>query len=266
MLTIDKETCIQCETCVAECPNGCLSLEGEEIMHDGSRCNMCGHCLAVCPSDAIMIDGDGYDCMDVEELSFAKKLQAAELRNMILIRRSVRRFSDTEVTDKEIDAILEAGKYAPTAKNVQGNAFMVITDYDKKKEMLEDMSKILLNKGKALADKIPGLAAFFVNKASKYIEQGRDEIFYDAPVVIFVFADNDIDGAICASTMGFMAQAQQLGYCYAQLPTDAFADEEFAKKWKAFEGKKCVLALLIGNEEPEYFCSVPRKNPPVIRY
>lgn len=266
MLFIDKETCTGCETCAKECPCGCLALDGETMSYNAQGCNFCGHCMAVCPCDSIIIDGDGYDCEDVEDLSFANRPTSSQMRTLIMQRRSVRRFTDIDVTDQELDMILEAGKYAPTAKNAQGNAFIVVRDPQKKDEMLSDIAGVLLAKGKSLADKIPGLAAFFINKASKYIEQGKDEIFCYAPLVIFVFADSPEDGAICAATMGFMAQSLQLGYCYAQLPTDAFENEEFAQKWQAPEGKKCVLALLIGNPEPDYFCSVTRKTPPVIEF
>lgn len=266
MLYLDNETCTGCNTCVEECPSGCLSLVEDTASFDGARCNMCGHCMAVCPCDAIMIDGDGYDCEDVEELSFSKRPSSSQVRTAIMLRRSVRRFTDTDVTEEELGFILEAGKYSPTAKNAQDNAFIVVTDPDKKAQMLDDITQVLLEKGRALESEAPPLAAFFKSKALKYIEQGKDEIFYDAPLVIFVFAPSAEDGAICASTMGFMAQSLQLGYCFAQLPTDAFKDEAFAAKWKAPEGKKCVLALLIGNAEPDYFCSVTRKTPPVIRY
>ena len=266
MLYTDNETCTGCNTCAEECPNGCLTVEGESVSFDAARCNMCGHCMAVCPCDAIYIDGDGYDCEDVEDLSFASRPASNQIRNMLLYRRSVRRFNDTDVTEEELAAIIEAGKYSPTARNAQGNAFMVITDPEKKEEMLGDIANILLNKGIALEAKIPGLAAFFKGKANRYIEQGKDEIFCGAPLVIFVFADSAEDGAVCAANMGFMAQSLQLGYCFAQLPTDAFENEAFRAKWKAPEGKKCVLALLIGNAVPDYFCSVTRKNPPVIRY
>ena len=266
MLIIDNETCTGCNSCALECPNGCLTVADETVEYNPAGCNMCGHCMAVCPCDCLYIDGDGYDCEDVEDLSFAQKANSSQVRNMILHRRSVRRFTDIDVTEDELSLILEAGKYSPTAKNAQGNAFMIVTDPEKRDEMLSDTAQVLLKKGKSLADKVPGLAAFFVNKASKYIEQGKDEIFYGAPLVIFVFADTKEDGAICAATMGFMAQSLQLGFCFAQLPCDAFEDEAFAAKWQAPEGKKCVLALLTGNPEPDYFCSVTRKNPPVIRY
>ena len=264
MLFIDNDTCTGCNTCVEECPNGALAFEDEKILFTEDKCNWCGHCMAVCPCDCIYIDGDGYDCEEVEDLSFANTANPVQVRNMIMQRRSVRRFSDIDVTDEELDQILEAGKYSPTAKNAQGNVFMVVRDPEKKDEMLSDMANILLAKGKALADKIPGLAAFFINKASKYIEQGKDEILYEAPLVIFVFADTVEDGCVCAATMGFMAQSLKLGYCFAQLPVDAFEDPAFAKKWQAPEGKKCVLSLLIGNPVPDYFCSVTRKTPPVI--
>ena len=41
-----------------------------------------------------------------------------------------------------------------------------------------------------------------------YKENGEDGLFYNAPVIIYVFSDNILDGAICASTMMQMVEAQ----------------------------------------------------------
>ena len=70
MFFLEQERCIQCGTCVEECPNGCLTAEDTGVKHDSVKCMWCGHCLAVCPRDAIMIDGDGYNVEDVEEFQF----------------------------------------------------------------------------------------------------------------------------------------------------------------------------------------------------
>ena len=261
MLSIDNERCIQCGTCVDECTTGALKNEDGMIRHDPSKCMWCGHCLAVCPRDCIIIDGDGYDCEEVEEISFGKAPTAAQIRNMILIRRSIRAYDDEPVTEDELGNILEAGKYSPTARNRQGNAFVAVTE-EMTGELAQDTVKAfrrLAAQGKPderFAGMANGLCDAFEN-------EGLDKIYFSAPLVIFVFADSEIDGAICATNMGWMAQAQQLGYCFARIPIAAFNDPEFSAKWKAPEGKKPVIALLIGNPANEYFCSVPRKTPEI---
>ncbi|MBR3004846.1 MAG: nitroreductase family protein, partial [Lachnospiraceae bacterium] len=71
-------------------------------------------------------------------------------------------------------------------------------------------------------------------------------------------------GAIAAANMGFMANAQGLGYCFAQSPTEIFDDPEIRKMYDIPDNKKCVLTLLVGYPEASYFCSVPRKDPEII--
>ncbi len=225
---------------------------------------MCGHCLAVCPTDSIIIDGDGYDCEDVEDLSFTVKPNSVMMRNMILSRRSVRYYTDDPVTDEEIEKILEAGKYSPTAMNVQGNAFLVVRDPDNMPALVQDTIDALDRLDPVLSVSDPSLSERQKQRKAVYEEKGVDKYYFNAPVVIFVFADNDIDGAIAATTMGFMAQSLQLGVTDARFPARAFMDSEMREKWGAPEDKVCTLALLIGNPEPEFICSVPRKNPVVI--
>lgn len=261
MISIDNDRCIQCGTCVEECSCHALTMDGDRVVHDPDKCMWCGHCLALCPRDCIIIDGDGYNCEDVEEIGFGRAPSAAQIRNMILIRRSVRHYDDTPVTEEELGFILEAGKYSPTARNRQGNAFVAVSG-DKTAELTDDTVKAFRN----LADQgkpDERFADMAGRLCDKYENEGADEIYFNAPLVIFVFADSDIDGAICATNMGWMAQAQQLGYCFARIPVAAFNDPDFAEKWAAPVGKKCVIALLIGNSSNEFFCSVPRKDPTV---
>lgn len=262
MFILDKSLCMQCETCVNECHKGALKLEDNEIKHFSDRCIMCGHCLAVCPRDAIMIDGDGYDCGEVEDLSFAPRPNDSLIRNMMLYRRSVRRYTNEKITENEINLIIDAARYSPTSLNSQDNALFIISDPEKRDNLLEDIvttyERTNYNEDGSVKNEL--IAA----KCSEYRESGKDGFFFNAPVVIYVFSDSQVDGSICATNMGIMAQSEQLGYCLARLPVYAFEDEELREKWQAPEEKECVIALLIGKPEPDYFCSVPRKVPPIV--
>ena len=264
MLTIDTSKCIGCQTCVYECPSGALAEADGKINFIQPRCNYCGHCLAACPRDAIIIDGDGYFYEDVEEFHFEKPATPYQIRSLIMLRRSVREYSDEEVTDDQVLKILEAGKYSPTARNLQGNMFLIVKSEDEREKLLRTAAEYVNKKGDAVMDEMPGLGQFSKLKYKRYIEDNEDNFFYCAPVIIFVFADNDLDGAIAAANMGFMANAQGLGYCFAQSPTEIFDDPEIRKMYDIPDNKKCVLTLLVGYPEASYFCSVPRKDPEII--
>lgn len=48
---IDVEVCVQCGTCVEECPAAAISLEGVPVVNV-EDCVSCGTCVDVCPSGA----------------------------------------------------------------------------------------------------------------------------------------------------------------------------------------------------------------------
>ncbi|MFH1511285.1 MAG: nitroreductase family protein [Candidatus Woesearchaeota archaeon] len=55
----------------------------------------------------------------------------------IFTRRSVRKFSDTAVEMEKIGIILDAGRYAPSAGNLQAWKFILVTDAEKRKQIAE---------------------------------------------------------------------------------------------------------------------------------
>jgi nitroreductase len=64
------------------------------------------------------------------------------LVDVILSRRSIRRYEQKEIPEDVLGQILEAGRQAPSAANRQPWHFIVITDYEIKKEL----SKGLVNR------------------------------------------------------------------------------------------------------------------------
>ncbi len=60
-----ENRCIDCETCVQTCPNGCLSMQAEGIVIDRQRCEACGQCVEACPGNALEMLGRR---VDIDEL------------------------------------------------------------------------------------------------------------------------------------------------------------------------------------------------------
>ena len=56
--------------------------------------------------------------------------------NLIKTRRSVRIFQDKEVNRRTIEKIIEMATWAPSACNIQGWRFIVVTDQKKKEEII----------------------------------------------------------------------------------------------------------------------------------
>lgn len=57
------------------------------------------------------------------------------LADVVLSRRSIRRYEQKEIPKDMLDRILEAGRQAPSAMNRQPWHFIVLTDYEIKKEL-----------------------------------------------------------------------------------------------------------------------------------
>ena len=54
---VNKEKCISCGTCVAICPVGAISFDGDgKAFIDKNVCIHCGACQASCPVAAIDLD------------------------------------------------------------------------------------------------------------------------------------------------------------------------------------------------------------------
>lgn len=181
-----------------------------------------------------------------------------------MMRRSVRSFNEEPVSEDSIAAIIEAAKYAPTAKNCQKNALKVVTDPEAVDELLVDIMEEIGEIGKASMRDNPELAAFFLSKYREFNEDKVDGLFYGAPVIFLVFSHSDIDGALCAATMARMIEAENLGYCYIQLAAAPMNTPKLRQKYQVPEDLHCVIALAVGHYDAEYFCSVPRKDVPLL--
>ena len=56
MITINKQSCDLCGTCVSICPVDALIIEINELTINYDRCINCSHCIYICPIDALSED------------------------------------------------------------------------------------------------------------------------------------------------------------------------------------------------------------------
>lgn len=158
----------------------------------------------------------------------------------LINRRSIRRYKPEQITREELDTVLEAGKYAPTAKNLQSPIIVALQN----KENIAVLSK--LN------------AAVMGSSADP---------FYGAPTVLVVLADvanpNAVaDGSLVMGNLMNAAYALGLGSCWINRAREVFAADEgkaLLKKW-GIEGDyigvgNCILGY--PDEEPT---AKPRKK------
>lgn len=140
-----------------------------------------------------------------------------EVIKAIKERRSVKSYKPDAVPTELLDAILEAGTYAPTGRNAQSPIIIAVTD-------------------KGVIDRLSKLNADIM---------GFDgDPFYGAPVVLVVLADKSrstylYDGSLVMENLMLAAHSLGLGSCWIHR-----AKEVFELK----EGKEILASLGIEGE------------------
>lgn len=161
-----------------------------------------------------------------------------ELFEAIRRRRSIRAFTEEEVSEREIKELLEAAILAPSAGNIQPWSFVVIRDHDTKRKLAE-----------------AALNQFFIEKV---------------PVVIVVLADWNRsrrhygsrganlyclqDTAAAVQNMLLAAVALGLGACWV----GAFQEEMVSAVLEVPEGFRPVAIVPVGKP-------AEKPNPPYKR-
>ena len=160
-------------------------------------------------------------------------------------RRAVRSYNAEPVTREELDAVLEAGAYAPTAMGEQRVCIVAVLN-------------------KAERDTLSRLNAAVM---------GADgDPFYGAPVVCVVFADGSWpmtvkDGSLVMGNLLNAAHALGLGSCWIDRAEPVFETEEgkaLMKKWGVPEGYVGVGNCILGHTD-ETPAPKPRRDG-IIRY
>ncbi len=127
-------------------------------------------------------------------------------------RRSCRKFDGKQISDEQLNAILEAGEYAPTGMGRQSPIMVVIQD----KETISKLSK--MNAAIMGADIDP---------------------FYGAPTVIIVLADKNIgtylyDGSLVMGNLMNAAEAVGVQSCWIHRAKEEFESDDgkaLLKQW-----------------------------------
>jgi nitroreductase len=152
-----------------------------------------------------------------------------ELKEAIFNRRSIRAYLDKSVEREKLIAVLEAGKYAPSAMNNQARQFIAITDT-------------------AALDKINQAVYEMVDESTRARISGRSEngefnFFYRAPVLIAVCCDENemrpVEDCACALENMFLAAYELgLGSCWINQLTDICGNEPLKSTLEALGMKK----------------------------
>jgi len=142
----------------------------------------------------------------------------------IYARRSVRSYSIKPVTDDIVREVIKAGFHAPNGLNLQKLRFSVVTNKAKLKTFSDSGKKLYLQYMKEIGFSSPFLEGELNNP--------NYNLFYDAPVAIFIFAAPGIlaagtDASLAAENMMIAATSFGLGSCYVGMAAGLAKDKDF---------------------------------------
>ena len=163
-------------------------------------------------------------------------------------RRSVRKFKKEQVKEEQLQEILKAGTYAPTAAGLQCPVIVVVQDA----ETIAQLSR--LNAKVMGADMDP---------------------FYGAPTVITVFADHSVnqttcieDGSLVLGNMMNAAFSLGVDSCWIHRAKEVFETEEgkaLLAKWGLNGDYIGIGHCILGYRDCELPQAKPRKENYVVR-
>jgi len=160
-----------------------------------------------------------------------------EMYEGLLARRSIRKFKPQQITDMELQTVLNAGMYAPTAKNNQSPVIIAVQDP-------EEVRAVTALNEKFTAQKDP---------------------YYGAPTILLVLVPaggylGDLDGASVLCNLCNGAYAAGLGSCWINRPQFMFETvegREMLARWGLEGTWRGVGSVALGYAD----CELPEPQP-----
>lgn len=162
-------------------------------------------------------------------------------------RRSCRSYLPEQITEQELDAVLEAGAYAPTGRGFQAPVLVAIQD--------------------------PALIARLERQNAAIMGTPEGKPFYGAPTVVVVLADKSrptylYDGSCAMCNMLNAAHALGLGSCWIHRAREEFDSPKgkaLLKEW-GLEGEyEGIGHCLLGYPAGDLPAPQPRKEGHILK-
>ena len=157
-------------------------------------------------------------------------------------RRSVKQYQSRPLEEDKLDAILRAGTFAPTGRNLQSPVMVVVRDAETR-ETLRHMNAELLGNPDC-------------------------DPFYGAPVIVVVLAEKNVstdveEGSLVRGNLLHAAHALGVDSCWVHRARQEFESDEgkaLLKKW-GIEGDLAGIGhCILGYRDCEYPAKRPRKE------
>lgn len=211
---IDRESCTDCGLCAEVClVYG--EQEGEIRSLLPHLCIGCGHCEAICPLQAVR---GPAEVARVPRKDRVAPPSPESLQQLLMSRRSVRRYKPQPLRQEDLDTILEAGRYTPTGSNAQNVRYVIVNDPETMAELrriaLPQVAKLFATarriaslpfsgkllgeeQGRKLRDVYGPAVATFMERN----QGGDDRLFYKAPALMLTHGEKQDEALAFSSHM-----------------------------------------------------------------
>lgn len=131
-----------------------------------------------------------------------------ETLKTIMSRRSIRKYKQEQIKDEELQLILQAGKFAPSAMNQQPWHFTVIQSKEVLKKINDACIVALSNSGNS-----------YYEERLKAIKANKTNFMFNAPTLIVVSGDEKArapinDCSLAIENMFIAAESLGIGSCW----------------------------------------------------
>ncbi|MFX0126270.1 MAG: nitroreductase family protein [Candidatus Hodarchaeota archaeon] len=175
----------------------------------------------------------------------------------IQTRRSEREFLTDKIPKEDLEKILNMGRFAPTAGNVQPWKFLLLKNMNRKEKFKSSLEENISERIKKLEMKDEAK-----KETKKSIKEALNKIF-NAPIIILLFVDTNTypdlvvyDGALAAQNI--MLAAHALGYG-SSFQTSFFPERVVKDFFSIPDHFKFICALPIG--KVAHKSDIPEKKP-----
>lgn len=188
-----------------------------------------------------------------------------DLLEIMKERRSIRKYRDQKIDDRELEKIIEAGLYAPNAGGAQRSMLFVMND----RALVDKIGR--LNAGCLHRDRL--LGGYVSAEQPSLIDDPKIRNgFYGAPTVIAIFAQKQFlysvpDAFCCAENMILEATSLGIASCIVARGEETFYSEEgeaYLRKWKVPENMECKCFVLLRYVDGAYPEERPRREGRVV--
>ncbi|OGO00930.1 MAG: hypothetical protein A2Y58_02170 [Chloroflexi bacterium RBG_13_51_52] len=157
------------------------------------------------------------------------------LMEIIKARKSIRAYQDKPLPKKVVKDILEAAKYAPTARNLQQLEYKVITNKDLINKLSAGIAAALQKEGMPLKGP-PG---------------AKPDFFHGAPLLIIIIAPKDnhfglSDSALAVQNVMLYTTSIDLGSCFIGMARLIEKDKDLLKMINIADNMSIVAAVICG--------------------